>query len=68
MIRAIREMWWLLTGHGVEVVQDDPQASWFREQAEAAQKNVTHIDQQIHRERERRQNIIEQTYLKGRRT
>ena len=68
MIRAIREMWWLLTGRGAEVVQDDPQASWFRQQAEAAERNAKDIEHQIHAERERRQNIIEQAYLKGRRT
>ena len=67
MIRAIREMWWLLTGRGASVVQDDPQVSWFREQAKAAEKSVSDIDRQIHAERQRRQNIIEQTYLRGRR-
>ena len=64
-MQTIRELWWLLTGRGRDIFNDDPSITWLREQADAAEHAADDTRRLIERERQRRVNIVEQAYLRG---
>lgn len=65
-MNALREMWWPLTGRRMPGAKPDPRLSWFHEQANAARRSAVEAEQEMLAERTRRQNIVEQAYLRGR--
>ena len=65
-MKALRELWRLLTGKRMPMTKTDPRLTWLHEQTYQAKQAAVEAEQETNAEHARR-NILEDIYRGGRR-